>query len=208
MKEADWLDWVDPRPMLRFLRLRASDRKLRLFACACCRLVWDHLPGDHVRRTVELGERYAEGLVLEVEMETARREFNKAIARERGVNARLAQAVAELLRARFSPALVAERARTGREAFLLQWRQCDLLRDLFRPFRRVGGEPPWLAWKDGLVVKKALAIYEQRRWQDMPLLADLLAEAGCADDEVLSHCRGQGPQVRGCWVLDELLGRE
>jgi hypothetical protein len=208
VREADWLDWVDPRPMLRFLRLRASDRKLRLFACACCRLVWDRLPGDHVRRAVELGERYAEALVVESEMKPARREFNKAIAGARGVNARLAQAVAELLRARFSPALVAERARTGREAFLLQWRQCDLLRDLFRPFRRVGGEPSWLPPEDGPVLRTALAIYEQRRWQDMPLLADILAEAGCADDEVLSHCRGPGPHVRGCWVLDELLGRE
>jgi hypothetical protein len=42
----------------------------------------------------------------------------------------------------------------------------------------------------------------------MPELADALAEAGCSNQDILSHCRGPGPHVRGCWVVDLVLGKE
>jgi hypothetical protein len=53
----------------------------------------------------------------------------------------------------------------------------------------------------------ATAIYEDRRWSDMPLLGDALEEAGVTDQAVLDHCRGQGPHARGCFVVDAILGR-
>ncbi len=111
-----------------------------------------------------------------------------------------------------------------------------------------GTSHSWLAWNDGCVAKLAQSIYAERRFADMPLLADALSEAGCEDAAILAHCRGRqrcgceegkawvnqrlgfnqppskilvehgpcdgtgwvdaGPHVRGCWVLDLLLGKE
>jgi hypothetical protein len=47
-----------------------------------------------------------------------------------------------------------------------------------------------------------------RDFAAMPLLADALQDAGCTDDRVLDHCRGSGPHVKGCWVVDLVLGKE
>jgi hypothetical protein len=88
--------------------------------------------------------------------------------------------------------------------------QAALLRDLFGPlpFRPVTVHPAVLAWNDRLVVRLAQAIYDGRRWGDMSILGDALLDAGCDDDEVLAHCRSEGPHVRGCWAIDLILGKE
>jgi hypothetical protein len=82
----------------------------------------------------------------------------------------------------------------------------EILRDLFgNPLRPVSLDPAWLRWNDGTVVKLARGIYDEQALDRLPILADALEEAGCSNPEVLSHCRGPGPHVRGCWVLDLLL---
>lgn len=87
--------------------------------------------------------------------------------------------------------------------------QCDLLRDIFdNPFRPVTINPAWLTWNDGTVQKVAQAIYDERAFDRMPILADALEEAGCENAAILTHCRQQGEHVRGCWVVDLLLGKE
>ena len=84
--------------------------------------------------------------------------------------------------------------------------QVALLRDIFgNPFRPVTLDPSWLIPK---VKTLAQAIYDERAFERMPELADALAEAGCSNQDILSHCRGPGPHVRGCWVVDLLLGKE
>lgn len=85
--------------------------------------------------------------------------------------------------------------------------QASLLRDLFGPFRTVVVEESWLRWNDRCVVKMAQAIYEERRFEDLPILADALEDAGCDNEEMLTHCREPGQHVRGCWVVDLLLGK-
>jgi hypothetical protein len=73
MTEAEWLACDDPGPMLDFLRGRPSERKLRLFACACCRRVWYLLRDKRSRRAVEVAEGYADGQATTEERAAARR---------------------------------------------------------------------------------------------------------------------------------------
>jgi hypothetical protein len=84
--------------------------------------------------------------------------------------------------------------------------QANVLRDVFgNPFRLVSADP---AWRTPHVVKLAQAIYDEHRFQDLPVLADALEEAGCDRTEVLGHLRSPGPHVRGCYVVDLLLDKE
>jgi hypothetical protein len=53
----------------------------------------------------------------------------------------------------------------------------------------------------------AQGIYEERAFDDLPVLADALEEAGCDQPDLLAHLRGPGPHVRGCWAVDLLLGK-
>jgi hypothetical protein len=83
--------------------------------------------------------------------------------------------------------------------------QAALLRDLFgNPFRPVGIAGPWLTPD---VAALAQAIYDGRLFGNLPVLADALEEAGCADRELVAHLRGPGPHVLGCWALDAVLGK-
>jgi hypothetical protein len=83
-----------------------------------------------------------------------------------------------------------------------------LVRDIFgNPFRPVSVDPAWLRWNDGTAVAIARRVYDERRFEDLPILADALEEAGCTSGDILEHCRGPGPHVRGCWVVDLLLGK-
>jgi hypothetical protein len=88
------------------------------------------------------------------------------------------------------------------------WR-ANLLRDIFgNPFRPATLDPAWLRWNDDAIPKLAQAIYDERSFDRLPVLADALEDAGCTDAEILKHCRQPGPHVRGCWVVDLLLGKE
>src|SRR5262249_37713894 len=87
--------------------------------------------------------------------------------------------------------------------------QTALVRDLFgNPFRPAQADPAWLAWNGGTVPKLAEAVYPERAFDRLPVLADALEEAGCCDAELLSHLRSPGPHVRGCWAVDLLIGKE
>src|SRR5438552_3546524 len=69
MSEAEWLDCTDPGPMLAFLKGKASERNLRLYAVACCRRIWPLLREKKVtRRTVEFAEKFADGLATKDEL--------------------------------------------------------------------------------------------------------------------------------------------
>ncbi|MBP3956930.1 hypothetical protein J8F10_16790 [Gemmata sp. G18] len=64
------------------------------------------------------------------------------------------------------------------------------------------------SWRTSTAVALALQMYESRDFGAMPILADALQHAGCDSADVLDHCRGPGPHVRGCWVVDLVLGKE
>ena len=71
-------------------------------------------------------------------------------------------------------------------------------------FRPVIADP---GWRTANITALARTIFEERRFDDLPVLADALEEVGCADAELLAHCRGGGEHVRGCWALDVVTER-
>jgi hypothetical protein len=93
------------------------------------------------------------------------------------------------------------------ERIIREWSyQAALLRDIFgNPFRPVAFDP---AWRTSTAVAIAQQMYVSRDFFAMPILADALQDAGCDSDDVLTHCRdANGVHVRGCWVVDLVLGK-
>jgi hypothetical protein len=87
--------------------------------------------------------------------------------------------------------------------------QCAVLRDLVgNPFQFRAVESSWLTQNDGAVRELAQVIGEGQAFDRLPILADALEDAGCTDAAILEHCRGPSPHVRGCWVVDAILGRQ
>jgi hypothetical protein len=231
--------------MLELLRGKVSDRKLRLFAVACCRLVGELLT-DEAREAVAAAERFADGRASAEELArlraltltrrqgqgdvgvaagyAARAAFHAAAAwgAERDAShqcaevTRCAQAAASRAArgsyggqgATTGPARASVLRTIGEGARLTQRdQQRALLRDVVgNPFRPAAVPAAWRDWNAGAVVHLAQAIYEERRFGDLPVLADALEDAGCTDAEVLGHCRRLGEHTRGCWVVDALLG--
>jgi hypothetical protein len=225
MTEAEWLACADPRKMLEHLRVQASDRKLRLFACACCRRAWHLLADERSREAVLTGERIADGVAWGNELTAARREAAAAVRQVwRGApagtaekRARLAQAASATVRRGGGwEAASAAAAWAGTSARCTGEVQCHLLREVLgNPFRpRPPLAPAVLPWQGGLAVRMAVTIYDHPHLPEgtldgasLAVLADALDEAGCTDPDIPAHCRQPGPHVRGCWAIDLLLGK-
>jgi hypothetical protein len=86
--------------------------------------------------------------------------------------------------------------------------QSSMLRDIVgNPFQSVSLDPRVLLWEGGTCRKIAEGIYAEGAFDRMPILHDALLDAGCADEELLTHCRNPKGHVRGCWALDLLLAK-
>jgi hypothetical protein len=129
--------------------------------------------------------------------------------------AEAAAAWSENVDAAFVARWLVEESEEAAEAFFAARRsakavQADLLRDIagspFRPPPALA--PAVLAAKGGAARRLAEVIYEGRRFEELPVLADLLEETGCTDADLLGHLRGPGPHTLGCWALDLILARE
>jgi hypothetical protein len=83
--------------------------------------------------------------------------------------------------------------------------QIEILHDIFgNPFQPITFDP---SWQTSTVISLALQVYDSRDFSLMPILADALQDADCDNQDVLNHCRGPGPHVRGCWVIDRLRAK-
>ncbi len=258
MTESEWLACRDPAPMLALLRNKASDRKLRLFACACCRRIWPFITDPGSQAIVEIAEQWADGFIDEPRIlaldydrltdncggpeepfatafmvaghvgynlisplhgfphgwgdfqcvqETADGAVQARMSSYHSPNDGIARHYQseELIEAGQRRAIETENNRNALQE-MEQSAQCDLLRCIFgNPFAPVAADT---AWRNGTIQELAQAIYDTRDFSGMPILADALEDAGCTDAVLLAHCREPGEHVRGCWMLDLLLGKE
>ncbi len=217
--------------MLRRLHTRlgrpVDDRKLRFFALYCCRLVCPALTDERSRKAVDVAERFLAGLANSDELTVAIQEAHAA--RTDAVTAYEFDTRTSLLGAR-QAALVAAwvvdrgyhqsviskvrdalafhgeiQGKADIEALLAK--MADALREIFgNPLRPVTLDPAWLTSD---VLALARQMYESREFPTMPILADALQDAGCDNDDVLTHCRDANTtHVRGCWVVDLVLGKQ
>jgi len=241
MTEAEWLACTDPTPMLKELRGKASERKLRLFAVACCCRHGSGITDEMYQRATDVVERYADGLATEEELAEVHWQheeqphtfdpvdfftnvaawtltWHRGIARHPDWNPdrtrvedflamRIVESAVNLVASLkygedFRPFVESTRATEGIA-------QAALLHDIFGPlpFRPVAIVPTWLTWNHGTIPALARRIYENRSFEHMTILADALEVAGCTKADILDHCRRPGEHVRGCWVVDLILGK-
>jgi len=259
-----WLGWPGRRgrPIQTVPKPLPSSRKLRLFACACCRRIWGWLRDERSQEAVEASERFADGQAGEQDLALAEADAWAAVEalQPAAIRAVLrAEAVAvtpgqlwpwAARAAAESASGDVDRAAQGTQAAVeragMQWAaegqdieqaaravgaaaRATLLRDIFgNPFRPAVITPGWRApsptalaqgiyddrtfavisgrRRQGLDVL-AQGIYDDRNFDTLGELADALEEAGCDDADILQHCRQPGEHVRGCWVLDLVLGK-
>jgi len=220
MTESEWLACTEPAKMLEFLRGTGSDRKLRLFAIACARDTVHLVSNKILRQCFVIATRFADKQTAPV---AALDHVKKALAEVRdwggeSINIWYAKNVIRAF-ASDDGMSAAERilycfgyASSRRDKARLSPKQsdyCDYLKDIFgNPFRPVCIPPSWLTWQGGTVPQLADRFYKEWDLDHLSILADALEEAGCDQADLLDHLRGPGVHVRGCWVLDLLLGKE
>ncbi|MCE9563791.1 MAG: hypothetical protein K8U57_17250 [Planctomycetes bacterium] len=226
MTEAAWLVCADPELMLDALQPAAGDRKLRLFGIACCRLSWDAFLDVRLRNAVEFAEKHADGRLDEMARAAVKRTlldmYERELEEDKEFTPTLIPRILKLIshqrydsvEAICCSASVAHWALgddydTNYRPFEAELvaEHTQLLRDIFGPraFRRILVEHTWLT---STVQLLAAGTYEERAFDRMPILGDALQDAGCDNDDILNHCRQPGEHVRGCWVVDLILGKK
>lgn len=200
--------------MLEFLEGKATERKLRLFAWACCfhpslRRLLSHA----AQALVEVTGRFADGQATWEEVLAAAQQAPQGKVRGGPSISWNPVHLPPLSQAdRATRGLALENAgeavwKVVREGGnLLGSAPCNLLRGIVgNPFRPGTFNP---VWQTPEVVALSKAIYDERSFDRLPVLADVLEEAGCQAPQILGHCRQPGVHARGCWVLDLVLGRK
>ncbi len=213
MTEAEWLVCEDPEALVGWAHGYydgVSDRKLRLFACGCCRLIADLGSDSGWEEFVGVVERFADGAEG---LDGVSAAFGRLslFRRGRGDADWMADSAAEHF-ARvgcldpLAPGAVEQVSRFARAARPdvrpAQVRLAHCI--LGNPFRPVAVDAHRIT---STVKALAEALYADRAFDRLPILADALEDAGCDSSDLLAHLRGPGPHARGCWALDLVLGR-
>jgi hypothetical protein len=181
------------------------NRKLMLIPCGCVRVGWPKPSPKIFQHALLLVEEKAEtGRWDRGKAETVVEKCWKALPKKHNPYAHLVHHACDLppdngwVASRIS--LNADEASIPDG--ILRKVVLDVIPNPFRPHEIDPG------WQSSTVVGIAEQMYVSRDFSAMPILADALQDAGCEDEQILSHCRGEGPHVRGCWVVDLVLGKE
>jgi mannitol/fructose-specific phosphotransferase system IIA component (Ntr-type) len=220
MTRREWLGCQGPAAMLAFLGTQASDRKLQLFLVAVAERLFAKSGWEELQEAVPAVRDFLEARASSAAFDRARDAIRWGLSEMcESLN----------LRAEVLWLAIQDRAVAADEVSRVTWRAVEgwqmnvpdldmtkeraafatTLRCIFPgPVGPPRLDPVCLVWNDALVTKLAAAIYEERRFVDLPILADALEEGGCTDGELLGHLRGQGPHWRGCFALDLLTGKD
>jgi hypothetical protein len=235
MTEAEWL----AHPTVRYLEGRTSDRKLRLFACACAQLLIEAVRKRHGKprlwrwgdstdvaglvAVVTLGEAFSDGTAAAEELNATRADVTRVPRNlhhsvcgppeyaNMAAYDTLNEVALDAAYGAMGCVHLGFGEMNGKEPFGTGPGfdfdvDPPLLRDIFgNPFCLVTADPAWLT---STVVSLAEGIYADSAFDRLPILADALQDGGCENADILAHCRGEGPHVRGCWVVDLLLRKE
>jgi hypothetical protein len=187
MTAAKWLEESDPGVLVRFLKGKGSERKLRLFAVAL------HRESNRLQPRFDVPKSRLAADTAEMLAEGGGR-VDDATRYERGGYFVL------------NPSGFGAASRLAANSDVPDTFRASVLRCIFgNPFRRVAVDQTWLS---ATVVALAQGVYEERAFDRLPILADALQDAGCTDEDVLAHCRSPEPHARGCWVVDLVLAKE
>lgn len=216
---SEWLASDDDSAMLEFVRPNSSERKLRLIAVACCRhlrlMLNDSVAAGAIDEAIGAAERYADGLGTKASLKRARqavRAVRHGMSVVVGVaspawNALWLTEVAASENACGSVIPEINRlAGMGLIALHERPPTCNLIRCVIGPPTRLNSTNRAACTSE--VVSLARSIDELRSFERLPVLAQALETAGCDDRDVLSHCRTVDDHVRGCWVVDAVLGKQ
>ena len=230
MEETEWLFSANPTEMFKVLAGHKDRRKLHLFAVACARTVQHHMLDARSINALEVMERLIEGQATDAERVAAIHEAWRASEEARDTkDLATAAACDAAYRAinisSYSVANSGMRAAsraTGKRAAVATVRatayghQAMLIRDIFgNPFQTKNLRSIWihqckrvLLWNSATVLAIAQSIYAEKCWDQLPILADAMEDAGCTVQPMLQHLRGPGPHARGCWVVDTIRGKD
>jgi hypothetical protein len=217
--DSEWLISEDDSAMLEAVRPHASERQLRLIAVACCRhlrfMLNDSVIAGALDDAIGAAERYADGLGTKASLKRARqavRAVRHGMSVVVGVpspawNALWLTEVAASENACGSVIPEINRlAGMGLIAVHERPPTCNLIRCVIGPPSRLNCTNRVSPTSE--VVTLGRLIDERRSFEQMAQLAQALEAAGCDDSDVLSHCRTHADHVRGCWVVDAVLGKQ
>jgi hypothetical protein len=227
MTDREWLESNDPEQMRIALAIigGASERRLRLVGCACCRRLWRLMCDKRSQSAVDGSELFADKRLTAAALKHLSSEASKAFEQAHNdffkksvTPAAIAGAASYLSKKYFdinmlSNAMGAAAEAAQQDEAVELASQAHLIRDIFgNPFRPVLIEPSGLIPQ---IVSLATVAYEERNLptgeldtERLNVLADALEDAGCTNADILGHLRSVGVHVRGCWALDLLLGKE
>jgi hypothetical protein len=211
MTEAEWLTSDDPQKMLTQIRGRGSERKWRFVACECLRCLQGLAFDFDITEILGVAERLAEGDAPEDALGEARATvtyWHDIAQNSDGYVAAVADAALQddPQAGAFSALQNAEYFSHEAFGYGIGYHYAGRAREIFgNPFQPVAFDPEW---KSDTAVSLAKQMYESRDFSTMPILADALQDAGCDNDDILNHCRdANATHVRGCWVVDLVLGK-
>jgi hypothetical protein len=229
--EAEWNNCRLLYEILALARARMNDRQRRLFAVACCERFARLMPDPRSHHALDVARRFADGDASEAERRLAEADASLAYVEVRDSRLAVQPAIAwsrqaELLAQAALLSVTPGVYYAEDAADCVRWAllaanggghaeqaeeavQCSVLREIVGPlpFHQPHVDPAWLPYNDSAAWNLAELIDCEQDFAVMPILADALEEAGCADERLLLHCREPADHLRGCWVIDLLLGR-